>query len=309
VDTAAVHFLQAHSGYQRFVTLGPFAPNYGSYFDVASVNYNDVPASQRWADYVQAHLDPAANPNLFLNLPTDPGIPSLVDELAARLPAYEAVGVKYVLTPPGVRPFAQLPASAQPALVYQDATLWIYQTPAPAPLFSAEGDGCHVQATAWTDASATCATPATLVYRSLADAGWHATVNGHAAPIATYDAVFQRIALPAGRSQVTFWYEPPHATLALLVAGAALLALLGALLLALWLRRTAAHRRGAARGDADSSLDSSLDSGSTSGAVIVLDVVDEEAWARLDLFEDLAEIRADDAQAEQLHRPQEEHHQ
>jgi len=238
VDTTAVHFLQAHSGFQRFVTLGPFAPNYGSYFDVASINVNDVPASQRWADYVQAHLDPYANPNLFLNLPSGPGIPSLADEVAARLPAYEAVGVKYVLTPPGAQPFAHVPASARPALVYQDATLWIYQTPAPAPLFSAVGGGCSIQTTSWTDASATCATPTTLVYRSLADAGWHASVNGHAASITQYDAVFQRIALPAGRSQVTFWYEPPHATLALLIASTALVALLGALLLALWLRRT-----------------------------------------------------------------------
>src|SRR6185437_10403878 len=128
-----------------------------SYFDVASINVNDVPASQRWADYVQAHLDPYANPNLFLNLPSGPGIPSLADEVAARLPAYEAVGVKYVLTPPGAQPFAHVPASARPALVYQDATLWIYQTPAPAPLFSAVGDGCSIQTTSWTDASATCA--------------------------------------------------------------------------------------------------------------------------------------------------------
>lgn len=237
IDTAAVRYLQAHSGYQRFVTLGPFAPNYGSYFDVASVNHNDVPASQRWANYVQAHLDPYANPNLFLNMPSPPGAPSFGDEVATRLPAYEAVGVKYVVTSPGERPFTALPASERPTLVYQDGVMWIYQTQAPAPLFSAESAGCQTQIASWTDATTTCATPATLVYRSLADAGWHATVNGHAVTITGDGALFQQIALPAGRARVTFWYAPPHATAALLAAGAGLLALLVALLGACWLRR------------------------------------------------------------------------
>jgi hypothetical protein len=186
---------------------------------------------------VQAHLDPYVVPPLFINLPRGPAAPSLSDELAARLPAYEAVGVKYVLTSPGEQPFARLPASERPALVYQDSVMWIYQTQAPAPLLSAEGGGCQVQIASWNDATTMCASPTTLVYRSLADPGWHATVNGHAVKITTYDALFQQIPAPAGRSQVTFWYEPPYATPALLVAGAAVLALASALLLALWSRR------------------------------------------------------------------------
>ncbi len=244
IDHAAISYLQAHSGYSRFFTLGPFAPNYGSYFGVASINHNDVPVPQVWVDYVQAHLDPYAVPVLFINLPRDPSLPTLADEVATHITAYEAVGVKYVLASPGQQPFARLPAAQRPALVYRDTVMWIYQLPAPAPLFSAEGNACQVKSVSWTEASASCASATTLIYRSLTDASWHATVNGHAAPITPYDSAFQQIALPAGRSQVTFWYEPPHATLALIAAALAALALVGALLVsrvASWRWRGARH--------------------------------------------------------------------
>ncbi len=234
IDTAAIRYLQAHSGYQRFFTLGPFEPNYGAYFDLASINHDDVPSSQRWVDYIHAHLDPYANPNLFLNVPRPPGQPSLSDELAARLPAYEAVGVKYALTTPGDQPFARLPASQRPTLVYQDAVMWIYQMPDPAPLFGVASGSCRAQTRSWTRADAVCATPATLLYRSLADPGWRATVNGQPAAITVVDGLFQRIALPAGHARVVFTYEPPHAGLALSLAAAGLLALAAALALSLW---------------------------------------------------------------------------
>ena len=237
VDTAAIRYLQAHSGYQRFFTLGPFQPNYGAYFDLASVNYDDVPSPQRWADYVHAHLDPYANPLLFLNIPRPPGAPSLADEVAARLPAYEAVGVKYVLTVPGDQPFAALPASQRPTLVYQDAVLWIYQTPDPAPLFGvADGASCQMRTRSWTEADTVCAAPATLIYRGMADPGWRATINGRPVAITIQDGVFQRVNLPAGPSRVSFTYAPPHAELALLAAALGVLALAAACAISLWQR-------------------------------------------------------------------------
>jgi uncharacterized membrane protein YfhO len=79
-----------------------------------------------------------------------------------------------------------------------------------------------------------CATPATLLYRSLADPGWRATVNGQPAAITVVDGLFQRIALPAGHARVVFTYEPPHAGLALALAAAGLLALAAALAFSLW---------------------------------------------------------------------------
>jgi hypothetical protein len=233
IDTAAIRYLQAHSGYQRFFTLGPFEPNYGAYFDLAGLNHNDVPVSQRWVDYIHTHLDPYADPMLYLNVPRPSGQPSMSDELAARLPAYAAVGVKYVLTTPGDQPFAPLPASQRPTLVYQDAVLWIYQLPDPAPLFGVASGSCRTETRSWTQADVVCAAPATLVYRSLADSGWRATVNGQRAAITMVDGLFQRVALPAGHARVVFTYEPPYARLALLLAAAGLLALAGALALSL----------------------------------------------------------------------------
>lgn len=233
IDTAAIRYLQAHSGYQRFFTLGPFEPNYGAYFDLAGLNHDDVPVSQRWVDYIHAHLDPYADSILYLNVPRPPGQPSMSDELAARLPAYEAVGVKYVLTTPGDQPFASLPASQRPALVYQDDVLWIYQLPDPAPLFGAASGSCRTKTRSWTQAEVDCAAPATLLYRSLADSGWRATVNGQPAAITVVDGLFQQVALPAGHARVVFTYEAPHAGLALLLAAAGLLALAGALTLSL----------------------------------------------------------------------------
>ena len=233
IDTAAIGYLQAHSGYQRFFTLGPFEPNYGAYFDLAGLNHDDVPVSQRWVNYIHTRLDPYADPILYLNAPRPFGQPSMSDELAARLPAYEAVGVKYVMTTPGDQPFARLPASQRPTLAYQDAVLWIYQLPDPAPLFGATSGSCRTETRSWTEAEVDCAVPATLIYRTLADSGWRATVNGQPAAITVVDGVFQRVALPAGHAHITFTYEPPHGGLALLLAAAGLLALAGALALSL----------------------------------------------------------------------------
>ncbi|MFI5277139.1 MAG: hypothetical protein ACHQ1E_07710, partial [Ktedonobacterales bacterium] len=75
----------------------------------------------------------------------------------------EAVGVKYALTTPGDQPFARLPASQRPTLVYQDAVMWIYQTPDPAPLFGVASGSCRAQTRSWTRADVVCATPAMLL--------------------------------------------------------------------------------------------------------------------------------------------------
>ena len=108
IDTAAIGYLQQNLGLQRFYTLGPIAPNYGAYFKIAAINHNYLPVPSRWTDWVRADLDPGTDPVSFTgNFHPDPSQPTPAQALRHNLPAYEAVGVKYVVTPPVQNPFAQ----------------------------------------------------------------------------------------------------------------------------------------------------------------------------------------------------------
>ena len=96
-------YLQRHQGLSRFATLGPLSPNYGSYFGLRSLNYNDALAPSDFATYVNAHLDHAVNPLLFDGTPAGrpPAAPTPQQELLSNLNGYRAAGVRYVLAPPG----------------------------------------------------------------------------------------------------------------------------------------------------------------------------------------------------------------
>jgi hypothetical protein len=103
-----IAFLQSHTGVQRVYGLGQMAPNYGAFFQVAQINHNYLPLSNDWLQYIHQHLDPAADPITFNGYaPRDSGFGSAMDQLRQRLPAYEELGVKYVLAPAGVNPFAE----------------------------------------------------------------------------------------------------------------------------------------------------------------------------------------------------------
>lgn len=102
-----VDFLRAHMGLQRTYSLGPMTPNYGAYFKVAQINHNYLPVSSAWVQYVRENLDPAAEEVSFTGgINRSNGYGSAADQLQLRLAAYEEVGVKYVLSQPGVNPFA-----------------------------------------------------------------------------------------------------------------------------------------------------------------------------------------------------------
>lgn len=111
LDWPAIQFLQAHTGLQRITTLGPFAPNYPALFGIASVNYSYLPLPALWSHYVGTALEPGIEPVLYNGLfpPEAPGHPTHAQTLAHNLPAYQALGVKYVLTPPGQDPFRRTP--------------------------------------------------------------------------------------------------------------------------------------------------------------------------------------------------------
>jgi len=98
IDDQAISFLQANVGYQRILDTAEagLAPNYGSYYAIPQLNYNDLPAPQATAGYIKAVLDPHAAANDFI-----PDWPQQSADRAAlvqqRLSRYAQAGVKYLL--------------------------------------------------------------------------------------------------------------------------------------------------------------------------------------------------------------------
>ncbi|WP_156460663.1 hypothetical protein [Sphingomonas sp. Leaf339] len=77
VVDGGIAFMQTHLGQQRFVSFGPIAPNYGSYYGIAQVNHNDLPIPAAWTNFVQRRLDPGMDPILFLLHPVSPPSPHI----------------------------------------------------------------------------------------------------------------------------------------------------------------------------------------------------------------------------------------
>jgi hypothetical protein len=218
VDIPAVHFLRDHIGLQRFYTLGPFQPNYGAFFRVASINYNYLPNSQRWYQWVKAHLDRDADPVVFNGRPRGQSVP--VEALRRNLGAYEEVGVRFV-----VAPVNNDPLGGRARKVYSDPILDIYELPGAKPYFNAVTGKCRFEAAQRNAVVADCDAPERIFRRELFDPGWTATVGGRKLEVKEHLGLFQGVELPAGRSEVRFDYAPPHIGWAWLAMLAGLLAL------------------------------------------------------------------------------------
>jgi hypothetical protein len=107
VDLQAMQFLHDHQGLSRNYSLGPLAPNYSAYFEVASINHNILPVPKLWAQYVDRHLLPGFNRDTGVTFfwpawgdTSDAGAQTFSTNLAN----FRDVGVKYVLTSPGQSP-------------------------------------------------------------------------------------------------------------------------------------------------------------------------------------------------------------
>lgn len=261
LQLGSVTWLQHHLGTQRFYTLGPIEPDYGSYFGIAQANVNDLPLPRSWNDYIAADLDPNALRGAFTGATRiDPAKATPAEELSAHLAAFEAVGVRYVVErATGVDVQGQpFPAAGSPAwpsgprLVHRDAFAEIWELPTAAPLFSATAPGspgpeaaCAVTGSGRDEVAVDCPHPSTLVRRVQFEAGWSATVDGSAVPVerdrAGPGGLFQTVAVPAGRSTVRFTYLPVHAGAAVAVALLALVFLVAAPVVS---RRRARRRAG-----------------------------------------------------------------
>jgi hypothetical protein len=224
---APVVFLRDTLGLQRFYTLGPISPNYGSEFGIASINQNDLPVPEAWSDYIVANLDSNVDPLLFTGFSrADPAGPSAVDELLRNLSNYAAVGTAYVVAWADPTTSDRLQAAGL-AMVFDDGFVQIFAVPNPAEYFQIVDGWCELTPVDWQTADVSCVKPSTLIRLELADDGWSASLNDDDVDISTHDDVFQSIQVPAGDSRITFAYAPPHigwAWLAALVGAIAALA-------------------------------------------------------------------------------------
>ncbi len=206
LDLAPVRYLQQHLGTQRFFTLGPLQPNYGSYFGISELNINELPVPQTFADYVHRRIDRFVEPSALVgNLGggRPAGAPPAVHELARNLDGYRAAAVAYVLAPTD----QSLPGPAFTP-VLRSPTTRIYRLAGAAPYLDAPG--CTVDAPTRTTARVDCPAPTRLVRRETDYPGWTARVDGNTTPIRPVDGLFQAITVPAGAHHVTFAYTPSH---------------------------------------------------------------------------------------------------
>ncbi len=252
VDMRLVDAVRSHAGLGRFYTLQPFTPNFGSYFDVGEVDVNDLPLPKAYASYITGHLDTNVLPNIFIgDTEVRPTGPSPLQELVKNFAAYERIDVRVIVTKPGEIPAATV-RSLGLKLVYADTLADVYVTPHPSPFYSVLSGtqaaasqasassgraSCTLSRQSIERVVAKCRRPSTLVRRELSMKGWTATVGNRRVPVRTEDGIFQEVALPAGRSVVTFSFTPPHEDAGLAAFLVGLAAVVGGWVLALRLSR------------------------------------------------------------------------
>lgn len=234
LDLAPVHYLQTHLGTQRFYTLGPLQPDYGSYFALAELDTNDLPVPKAWSRYVPRHLDANSAADVFDGeYEVAPTGLSPAEALVRNLAAYEALGVRYVLAPAGM----DLPKPM--AAVFLSPTTWIYRLPKAAPLLVSPGGRCMVHFTgSYERFGVRCRSASTVIYQETWMPGWTATVDGKATGVRRSGPLFQAIDVPAGSSTVQFVFRPPYLDQAVLAAALGALVLLVGLVLGCTRRRS-----------------------------------------------------------------------
>lgn len=125
IDVGLAKFLKTGAGFQRVVATDGslLTPNYGSYFGISQLNWNEPLAPSLAAGYVQHHLDPNVFAGGTLYLPESPFLTGeQVNERRAlfsqRLDDYARAGVKYVLSndEPSAYPAISLASDRQHAV-------------------------------------------------------------------------------------------------------------------------------------------------------------------------------------------------
>lgn len=248
VDLAPVRYLQTHLGTSRFYTLGPIAPNYGSYWGIASVNVNDLPVPKKMSTFVFDELRPRPGTpgakgtgRAFIPFWLGGQLPSariqrvVLKAYGQQQSAFRKAGAEYIVMTHGVATEA---TGAKYGLtrVFRDAKIEIWRDPKAAPYYSTSKNECSIRTQSLSGVTLDCALPTTLLRRQLSSPGWTATVNGTTSTVVdTPDRLFQSIPVPAGVSTISYSYMPKYfvAASALSLAAVALMLLDGGVFLVL----------------------------------------------------------------------------
>lgn len=238
LELGSVSWLQGHLGQFRFFTLGPIQPNYGSYFNIAEANINDIPVPKSWNDYIESNLASNALVDNFTGVAVaNPNGASPAQQLSSNITNYEAAGIRYVVEEANgaddqghpFPPVGSPPWPKGPRLVYKDQIAQIWQLPSSAPVYSLDyvrgsspSRPCSILRSSWDDATIGCGQPATLIRRVQYMPGWTATFDGISTSVQPETVrgidLFQRVSLPPGRTTIQFTFLPPWETPAITAA-------------------------------------------------------------------------------------------
>ena len=159
--------------------------------------------------------------------------------MATHLAAYEAAGVKFVVTA-ATGSDSPWPATEAPAprRVYADSFADVWQLPMTTPFFSTSGAQCHVRPRGIAAVQVTCAGPATLHRLELHMSGWHAKDGSGPLTVGT-SGPFQSVRVTAGTHVIQFSFTPRFGVVSLLASLVGIACIIGSTFLSRSRRRTA----------------------------------------------------------------------
>lgn len=209
LDQGPITFLKQNIGFHRFYTLGPIEPNYGSFFDVASINQNDLPVPKSWSDYLVNNLDAnTTGLNFTGNYRVDSHGASSKAEFFRNIANYQYIGVKYLVTQRNTVTTEEA-ATTNLQKVYVNPSIEIFQLPTPGDYFQDISGKCIISSQSRDNLSLNCPSSTSLVRKELYISGWSATANAKPVALSQEASLFQKVQVPAGKTKLEFSYLPP----------------------------------------------------------------------------------------------------
>jgi hypothetical protein len=208
LELGSIQFLKSNLGDKRFYSLGPIEPNYGSYFNIASINNNDLPVPKNWANYIENNLNSKTDPILFTgNFSYDSNPLTPLGEFIKNIENYKELATKYLVVNKSM-PNKSLLEENGLTLRYSDSVVDIYEIPGPKSYYEVTEGNCTLNVISKVKVTANCDNDSVLLRRELYMEGWKA--NSVSVKPGGDDDIFQVINLNKGNQIIEYNYEPPY---------------------------------------------------------------------------------------------------